>query len=233
MTAAAETNPEGRPRSVPTRYPSGWARRSVRPEVWSCRRAPASDPGSRPATRTGTWPVKTQAKLLPAKGKASDRSSHRRRRGGSRRERPRTGWRPGASGWSMGSPGHPSRGSMNAPNVSGPRRAPARRGPVAELDPLTRSTGGVNGDPRDRSSPDRPEPPGARRLMFSCRRPERPAWLAGERESTTLPSRPCPPSGLYWRQVVDVLAWPLRRRMHRSCFGDLDGIFGSFHERLL
>jgi hypothetical protein len=64
-----------------------------------------------------------------------------------------------------GSPGDRKGRLGIAPERARTPSRPSATGSCGRVDPLTRSTGGVNGDPRGRASHDRPEPPGARRWM--------------------------------------------------------------------
>ena len=108
-------------------------------------------------------------------------------------------------------------GSSLAADMTGPRRAPARRGPVAG----TRSPGSggpVDIDHRGRSPPDRPEPPGAETLCGSAS-----GWPPGPRGSPGRRTR-----------ISSIASRPLEGRPERGPAGGGAGdrVDGVLHGRV-
>ena len=146
--------------------------------------------------RRGGRPARNGRELGRAARAARGRRAGRRRRveqSAHAAEQERDDDEPGRAASRRGSVGaspHPSAGHDRTP----PR--PSATGSCGRSDPLTRSIGKVGADHRSRLPPDRPEPPGARRSIFSaCRRPGPPAPPGGARGSAGRPARPCPPRG--------------------------------------
>jgi hypothetical protein len=111
-----------------------------------------------------------------------------------------------------------------SPDMEGPRRAPARRGPVAGR---TRSPGPSGGSASTVAvaSPDRPEPPGARRWMVQ---PMLAAWAASMAGRTTRISSIASATIAAVRAVAvrseRCCRMAVRRQASRCCFRVLRGI---------